>query len=134
MIFLAHCIYTRNLTRFSVLAGTPNLLDNWTGQRRDLAECRIHPEFNGGITTKSSDLAVCRLSSPLEFNGRVNKIEIESKSIGGGVNCTLTGWGGLSIYRTYNISFWNLMAYPMFLQTIDLPTITNEQCNEMWNT
>lgn len=125
----AHCIYT-NISRYSVLAGTPNLLDT-SGQRRDIDYCIRHPNF---VSILSTDIAICKLLSPLVFDQKVGKIEMETEMVGAGVNCTLTGWGSLSIYRTMNISYYNLMAYPMFLQTINLPTISNEQCNQMYKT
>lgn len=123
------------MEEYSVLAGTPNLLDDYTGQRRDLKNCTIHPEYKGVVSNTSSDIAICKLSSPLKFNERVNKVEINPNYIGPGVNCTLTGWGGLSQNRTSSsFSHWNVIAYPVHLQTAVFPTISNDLCNQMRNT
>lgn len=122
----------RPVTNYSILAGTPNLLDDASGQRRDLATYKVHPKYDDGEVL--NDIAICKVASPFVFNEKVGPIQPGNEIINGGVNCTLTGWGSLSQNRTSSsIPFWGVIAYPMFLQTINLTTITNDQCNQMWD-
>lgn len=78
------------------------------GQRRDI-ECCLTPPSN------PDDISICKLSSPLVFDGRFVEREMETKMIGSGVNCYSIGWG-----PTY--------------QTLNFTTISNKKCNEKLNT
>jgi trypsin len=119
IVTAAHCVSGFEIERMSVLAGTPSLKDEQNGQRSQVDNCVIHPEY---VELNNSDIAVCRLKTPLTFGDNVSSITIGKEYVGGGVDCLLTGWG-------YT---WPVRGAPLpnDLQKANLPTLTNEDCNE----
>lgn len=74
----------------SILAGTKDLRKEEDGQRSLIDKCVIHPDY---VELNNSDVAVCRLKTPLAFGANIAPIKLSKEYIGGGENCTLTGWG-----------------------------------------
>lgn len=103
----------------SILAGTSSLKDEDQGQRSKIDNCVIHPEY---VELNNSDIAVCRLQTPLTFNDNVSAVQIQREYVGGGVECLLTGWGYTTMIRGF--------PPPNDLQRATLPSLTNEECNE----
>lgn len=56
----------------------------------------------------------------IRFGPKVQPIQLQREHVGGNERCTLTGWG-----YTFPIRGGSL---PVELQTIDIPTISNEKC------
>jgi hypothetical protein len=106
------------------LAGVNNLWDS-AGQRRTASSCITHPHYNG---VGSSDLAVCKVEIPFVFGTTVNSVTLSTIKINGGMNCSLTGWGSISILRDMPIPFYNKLAYPLDLRIVHKATISNDDC------
>lgn len=119
IVTAAHCISGFNTSRMSVLAGTSDLRQESRGSRHLIDNCIIHPEY---VELNNSDVAVCRLQSPFAMGENIAPITLSKEYVGGGQNCTLTGWGYTSMIRGFPL--------PNELQRATLPTLTNEECNE----
>lgn len=107
------------MSRMSILAGTSNLKQEEQGSRHLIEDCVIHPEY---VELNNSDIAVCKLQTPLVFNENISSISIGREYVGGGVECLLTGWGYTTMVRGFPL--------PDDLQRATLPTLTNDECNE----
>lgn len=57
---------------------------------------------------------------------QIQPIKYNDEYIGGGVNCTLTGWGYTTVIR--------FGPPPNRLQIVELPSITNDECTGDGNT
>lgn len=121
----AHCFENRNLSLVSVLAGTSNLRDDTKGYRHPIDSCLIHPDF---IPLNTSDIALCKVKIPFVFGENVGPIALDRSYVGSGVNCTLTGWGSVSVIRWFPFPFYLNLAYPDDLRRAFLPTINNTDC------
>lgn len=118
VVSAAHCVVNYTADQLSVLAGT-NQLKGGGGVRYQIKNVKIHPKYK---ELKSSDIAVMRIDKSFTFGDTIAPIAYSDEIVGGGVNCTLTGWG----YNT-PIRFGNP---PNQLQRVVLPTITNQECKE----
>lgn len=103
----------------SIFAGTNDLRKESEGSRHLIDNCLVHPEY---VELNNSDVAVCRLQSPLPFSDNIGPIKLSKEYVGGEKDCTLTGWGYTSMVRGFPL--------PNDLQKANLPTLTNEECNE----
>ena len=130
LLTAAHCIKPMNVSQVSALAGVTDLRQESKGSRHQLISCIIHPNYTELV---SSDIALCKVQLPFVFGENVAKIDIGQEYVGPGRNCTLTGWGSIFIFRELPIPFYSLFAYPNDLQQVNLPTISNEKCNETYS-
>lgn len=119
IVTAAHCIEGFNVSKMSVFAGSRDLREESSGFRSRIDSCVIHPEY---VELNNSDVAVCRMRQPLPMGENIAPIGLGKEHVGGGVNCTLTGWGYTSMIRGFPL--------PNELQRAYLPTLTNEECNE----
>ena len=119
IVTAAHCVRGFTIERMSVLAGTPDLKDEARGSRHLIDDCVIHPDY---VELNNSDVAVCRLKSPFIYGANIAPITLDTKYVGGGESCILTGWGYTTMIRGFPL--------PTDLQRATLPTITNVECNE----
>lgn len=119
IITAAHCVDGFNISRMSIFAGTNDLRKENEGSRHLISNCLMHPEY---VKLNNSDVAVCKLQSPFTFSDNIGPIKLSKENVGGGRDCTLTGWGYTSMVRGFPL--------PNELQKANLPTITNEECNE----
>lgn len=119
IVTAAHCISGFNISRMSIFAGEKDLREESKGSRHAVDSCVIHPEY---VELNNSDVAVCKLSTPFPLGENISPIELDTTYVGGKENCTLTGWGYTSMIRGFPL--------PNKLQRANLPTITNEECNE----
>lgn len=119
IVTAAHCISGFNTSRMSVLAGTKDLRKESDGSRHLIDNCVIHPDY---VELNNSDVAVCRIQSPFPMGENIAPIKLSKEYVGGGKNCTLTGWGYTAMIRGFPL--------PNELQRANLPTITNEECNQ----
>lgn len=103
----------------SIFAGTNDLRKESEGSRHLIDNCLVHPEY---VELNNSDVAVCRLQSPLPFSDNIGPIKLSKDYVGGDKECKLTGWGYTSMIRGFPL--------PNELQKANLPTITNDECNE----
>lgn len=80
VVTAAHCIISESKDAFSIKAGATNIQEtSATEQIRSAKNIIIHPEYSK--TTPRNDIAIIELSSSLEFNNAVNKIELPDKGI-----------------------------------------------------
>lgn len=121
----AHCIQDQNISQLSVLAGVMNLMNESKGSRHPIDVCLIHPDY---IVLNTSDIALCKLKLPFVFSENIGKVHIDGVHVGDKVNCTLTGWGSISMFRWLPIPFYSLFAYPTDLHQEYFLTMTNEAC------
>lgn len=119
IITAAHCVDGFNISRISALAGVNDLREESKGSRSLIDNCVIHPEY---VELNNSDVAVCRLQTPFPMGENIAPIPLSKDYVGGGENCTLTGWGYTTPIRGFPL--------PNKLQRANLPTLTNEECNE----
>lgn len=117
----AHCVLNANPANLTIAAGITERTDNTTGQYRQVVEIIIHPNYNPN--TLNNDLALLRLSQPLNFDARVKPIALTSNSAltNPGISALLTGWG-----LTANSGNPSLI-----LQELEMPIISNSQANDI---
>lgn len=122
----AHCVSGRNSSQMSILAGTSDLKNETNGSRHSIATCLIHPDYK---PLNTSDIALCKVQVPFVFGATINKTSISRDYVGGGVNCTLTGFGSTSIFREF--PFITVFLYPSKLQRTTFLTLTNDECSKI---
>lgn len=118
VVTAAHCVVNYTAGQLSILTGT-NKLKGGGGVRYLVKNLTVHPNYR---ELESSDIAVMKIDGPIKFDEKTAPIEYSDQEIGGGINCTLTGWG-----YTTPIRFGNP---PNDLQVAVLPSITNQECKE----
>jgi trypsin len=96
IVTAAHCVEGFNISRMSVLAGTRDLREESAGSRHLIDNCLVHPEY---VELNNSDVAVCRIQTPFTFGENISPIQLSTDYVGGGENCTLTGWGYTTMIR-----------------------------------
>lgn len=119
IITAAHCVDGFNTSRMSIFAGENDLRNEDKGSRHLIESCLMHPEY---VQLNHSDVAVCKLQTPMKFGENIGPIKLSKEYVGGGKECRLTGWGYTSMIRGFPL--------PNELQSANLPTLTNEECNE----
>lgn len=89
----AHCIDGRNLSRIIVTAGLHNRLSKGdeVQQVRRVDEIVRHPDWNA--KTSANDLAILRLSKPVEFNRYVQPACLPGPDPQPNADVILIGWG-----------------------------------------
>lgn len=86
----AHCV-DDNSYNFEILAGTRNLQSDF-GQRVKVKKRAVHEEWNSSI----HDIAILMLEQPLEFNEKVQSIELQEQEVKIGSGVIIMGWGQIS--------------------------------------
>lgn len=115
----AHCVVDYKPESLSILAGT-NKLKGGGGKRYLVEKITTHPDYKELVT---SDIAVMKIKGTFDFdNPKIQPIKYSTLHVGGGVNCTLTGWGYTTMIR--------VGSPPNDLQVAVLPSITNDECRE----
>lgn len=119
----AHCLDGVPINELQVAAGITNRNDNLNGQYRNIAQVIIHPDYNAA--TSNNDVALIRLSVPLNFNNRVLPIQLTNNlsHFNTGQTTRVTGWG--NTLDGPNPSLSNV------LQELEMPIISNTQANNM---
>uniref|UniRef100_F6VXB0 Serine protease 38 n=1 Tax=Monodelphis domestica TaxID=13616 RepID=F6VXB0_MONDO len=96
----AHCFFMNmdSLFKYKVLAGLTDLrLKNRKGQRRNIRQVYIHPDY--GLThPHGKDIALVHLQRPLKFSSNVYPICLPNANISlkKVTKCWVTGWGKMS--------------------------------------
>lgn len=93
--------------RSQIVTGT-NELRSSTAARYNVSKIIIHERFN--VSDYLNDIALIRTQSPIEFNERVQPINLTSQAVLPGTLLQTTGWGTLKvlvwILRLYLIYNW----------------------------
>lgn len=103
----------------SIFAGENDLRNEDKGSRHMIDSCLMNPEY---VMLNNSDVAVCKLKTPMTFGDKIGPVKLSKEYVGGGQECRLTGWGYTSMIRGFPL--------PNELQSAELPTLTNDECNE----
>lgn len=120
----AHCVNNRAASNIKIHAGVTNQTELNSGQLIQAAQIIIHPNYNS--STNNNDLALIKLSSPLQYNSNVqpiqyaNECNLPANLISPGSVAQLTGWG----YTCNNCSVNDI------LQVINIPVISNSEANQ----
>lgn len=87
----AHCAVGQNASNLIVHAGSTNQTQNNVGQRIQVDQIILHPNFNG--VTQGNDVALLHLSESLCFNNSVQPIQLINFVPQVGTIGLITGWG-----------------------------------------
>ncbi len=121
----AHCVTNTingnviGVNEITISAGITQRNDLTTGQYRNVAQIVRHPNYNS--ITFENDLALIRLTAPLNFNSDVQPIQLTDEAFDSSPSNTarVTGWG----LTTDN-------GFPSNnLQTLDMPIISSSSAN-----
>ncbi|XP_031627817.1 trypsin-3-like [Contarinia nasturtii] len=103
---------------FRVLVGTNNL--RCGGKRYGIQEIIRHEEYNK--PKFANDIAIFRIKGSIEFNEKVQPIELREDEVPDNGQVTLTGWGAV---RTGGLS-------AQHLQIITLNAVSTERCRKIY--
>jgi secreted trypsin-like serine protease len=119
VITAAHCVnFRKRPADLRILAGVSDLKHD-KGQIVEVKRILVHPNYDPQVF--SSDIALLQLKKPV-----ANPVVIplfSRKSSLAGVTSTVIGWGNM---RGAN----NGILYPYKLQEVQLPIVSNQECNE----
>jgi secreted trypsin-like serine protease len=126
----AHCIYNDDngqvFTTVQITMGAHDLAASEPSRQIRMASQVIaHPSYNPPLTGYDNDMALLKVSTPFTINDRVQLVPYAPSSSGdfAGQTAWATGWGALSSGG----------PSPNILQEVDLPVLSNAQCNEWMN-
>ncbi|XP_017778779.1 PREDICTED: transmembrane protease serine 9-like [Nicrophorus vespilloides] len=111
-----HCVKDSHPSEMTVVAGTIHLTGE--AQERRIKSVRLHGKF---AVSLENDIAILKLSDPLQFNEYVKPVELPTASIKANSDVVLSGWG-LTSYPG---------SVPDGLRFIRLKTMDSETCNRM---
>ena len=83
IVTAAHCFTEKSLNASNVyvLLGDYNITDMSDGQESfEVAEIKIHPNFYSEVLEQPNDIALLRLSSSANFNGKIGPICLPGQS------------------------------------------------------
>lgn len=91
LLTASHCVFRSNANSLEILVGTNDLKNGGTYYK--VERYVTHEEYR----RFANDIAVIRVQGKIEFNSRVQAIELSSDEVPDGEEVTLTGWGDLSV-------------------------------------
>ena len=123
----AHCVTNNNngnvigVGEITISTGITQVNDLITGQYRNVAQIIRHPNYNN--TTLDNDVALIRLTAPLNYNNNVQPIQLTNDASDASPSRTarVTGWGWTT----------NNGAPANNLQALDMPIIGNNLANNL---
>uniref|UniRef100_A0A182MQY0 Peptidase S1 domain-containing protein n=1 Tax=Anopheles culicifacies TaxID=139723 RepID=A0A182MQY0_9DIPT len=122
----AHCNDTiASVGWYEVVAGVNNIVDEEPGaQRRNITRFIQHPSYM--MSTIKNDIAVLRLSEPLDLNANIKTMSLAPAStLILQTEAKFAGWGSIS--KTM------VNVFPDELMKVTLPLRTLEECSGMGN-
>lgn len=99
-----------------MVAGTNTL--NSGGDRYSVSAMFVHEDYDGELII--NDVALLRLSSPIQFSANVSAANLPSSNIGAGEFVVLAGWGMTSYPG----------SVPNNLQQLNLTTLSISECQQ----
>lgn len=93
LLTAAHCVDGFSTSDVEVLVGTNDLKEG--GTYYSVAEFNPHNEHNSPMY--AYDIALVRVEGTIEFNDRVQPIDLSTEEIQDGEEVTLTGWGYINV-------------------------------------
>jgi len=122
VITAAHCGEIASPSAFSVLAGKHNLrVTENTQQLRQVSQVVLHPGYPG-VTGFSNDIAILKLSAPLDLNAAVGPVPIAPTGYTATGEATVTGWGTTREGG----------SLPDTLQKVNVPIVTDAACRQAY--
>ncbi|XP_067433231.1 transmembrane protease serine 9-like [Thunnus thynnus] len=118
----AHCFSSTSTYRWTVSLGRQNLQGkNPNEVSRTVARIILHPNYDSD--TNNNDIALLRLSSPVEFTDYIRPVCLAASSsvFNNGTDSWVTGWGAVK----EGVS----LPFPKTLQEVEVPVLGNRQCN-----
>ncbi|BCS17340.1 S1 family serine peptidase [Aspergillus puulaauensis] len=123
IVTAGHCLArVQNTSQLGVRAGSTYHAHG--GQLLNVSAYHVHPRFNQ--TSLTHDVAVIKLSEPLELGPAVAPIRLASASAGypeTGTITNLTGWGSTDV---------DTPSLPDTLQVLEFPVADRGECIERW--
>lgn len=73
--------------------------DQWSGGKLyNIKEFIGHDKFNVSAPSKGYDVGLIKVEGPIEFNSKVQPIELSKKSVPVGEYALETGWGNVYLW------------------------------------
>lgn len=117
----AHCILTNTVSEWTLYLGRETQAGpNPNEVSRSVSQIIVHPNYNNSLY--NNDIALMRLSSPINFTDFIRPICLASNSsqFFNATLCWATGWGDVAKDQSLPSS--------SALQEVQVPVIGNEQC------
>ncbi|XP_049888035.1 chymotrypsin-2-like [Pectinophora gossypiella] len=115
----AHCTVGQSSSYIRVVVGTNSLLVG--GERYSVDAIINHEGFNNALIT--NDVSLLKVSRDIEFNDRVQPIQLPDDNTEGGAQLLLSGWGRVSYPGDL----------PIQLQMINLTALSVEVCQDIYS-
>ncbi|XP_026207703.1 polyserase-2-like [Anabas testudineus] len=118
----AHCFTGTTTSRWQVFLSRHNLQGTVPNEvSRAVAEIIVHPNYDRG--TNNNDLALLRLSSPVQFTDHIRPVCLAASGsvFNNGTMSWVTGWGTIK----EGVS----LPLPQTLQEVEVPVVGNRQCS-----
>lgn len=111
----------RDFGNFQILAGETVLTE---GTLIPVTQVIEHPAYNDW--TLENDVVILKISQRLVFSDRIRPIPLPTPNFQVAPNrpTTLAGWGTLQ---------WGVSSYPDVLQAVVKPTLSNEECQKIYD-
>jgi len=115
----AHCLAGERDTGIYVVAGEHNIRQT-SGNEQTIRSQKLynHPEYDDW--TMVNDIALIKLSSPMQLNGCVGTVCLPTSDVSPGSDCWISGWGTLSSGG----------RSPTILQEAKVTVLSNEDCKK----
>ncbi|XP_051931451.1 serine protease 33-like isoform X2 [Hippocampus zosterae] len=122
----AHCLQRTPPSSLRIFLGRQTQEGtNVNEQARDVAEIINHEEYNE--ITNDNDIALMRLSSPVEFTNFIRPVCLAAPGsvVPAGTETWVTGWG--------TIGSDDPLPSPQALQEVTVPVVSNSKCSESYS-
>ncbi|XP_041830927.1 serine protease 27-like [Melanotaenia boesemani] len=123
----AHCFRRFTASDVLVYLGADSLQStNPNAVSRSVSQVIIHPNYNS--VTFDNDITLLQLSTPVTFTDYIQPVCLaaDGSIFAGGLNIWVTGWGAIRS----GVS----LPSPQTLQEVQIPIVTNNQCNAAYST
>ncbi|XP_049856260.1 trypsin alpha-like [Schistocerca gregaria] len=120
VVTAGHCADPAFIGHYEAVAGINSLNSN--GQRVEVSQQVVHPDYAEVDNVAINDIAVFLLQSSFSLSGNVQAISLPTAGSvpSAGSTATLSGWGSVSTGIIPN--------YPDILQWVDVSIISNSEC------
>ncbi|XP_059083508.1 trypsin II-P29-like [Tigriopus californicus] len=122
IITAAHCVDGLLDIQYDVVAGQQNIhIPDEFEEVRFVAATFMHPDYI--YTSKNHDIALVKLTEPLEYNERIRPIALDSELVPDGTICTTLGWGTTSE---------DSLLLSSNLRKVDVPVVDDQTCGRVY--